>query len=396
MKKILSIIMLLFFANSVSAEEINQRKESIAVVKGKYDDIENVLSAYKIKYDLVNYAQLEKKEIFTKYTVMFFPCGIEPPVEDSINIMAFGANINSVSLQKDYKEIDKNKITNNIKQFIENGGSSYFSGYSFTILQNAFDIFGFHDNFPYMGLEGRIDAKLNHDLERFMLNKDIVINMTTSGWVALKSASDSEILAEATYETPRGQKSGPIIISAERGKGNFIFTSYYTTSFSDFRRYSVFRTIGINFLNDEIKKTVKLSQSLSGSVVDAIQKDESHRMYFFNLSNGYNTLYLKTSGKKFQVDIYDSDMSLIESRDSGAFEQSFEIKSNSDSYCFVKIYPSTEERHSIYSLVMATGWKFFPHYKNIFWVAGIIAALFLISYALNAVFGRKYLPWIGK
>ncbi len=393
MKKILQIIIILLFVSSLNAEEANLKQEKIAVIKGKYDDIENVLATYKIKFDLVDYTELENKEIFTKYSVIFFPCGIEPPVEESINIMAFGANVNSVSLQKNYKEIDKDKIAKNVKQFIENGGSGYFSGYSFTILQSAFDMFGFHDNFPYMGLEGRIEARLKGDLERFNMKREMALYMTISGWVALKSASSSEILAEGTYETPRGQKSGPISISSERGNGNILFTSYYSTVYSDFRRYNVFRTIGINFLNEEIKKSVKWSQYLSGTAVDAIQKDESYRMYYFNLTNGYNTLYFKTSGKKFQIDIYDADMDLIESRDSSSYEQTYEIKSEKDSYCYVKVYPSTAERNSLYSLVTASGWKF-SHYKTFLWIAGIILGIFLISYVFNKLFGKRYLPWI--
>ena len=395
MKKILQIIIILLFVSSLNAEETILKQEKIAVIKGKYDDIENVLTTYKIKFDLVDYAHLENKEIFTKYSIIFFPCGIEPPVEESINIMAFGANVNSVSLQKDYKEIDKDKIAKNVKQFIENGGSGYFSGYSFTILQSAFDMFGFHDNFPYMGLEGRIEARLKDDLERFNMKREMALYMTISGWVALKSASSSEILAEGTYETPRGQKSGPISISAVRGNGNILFTSYYSTVYSDFRRFNVYRTIGINFLNEEIKKSVKWSQYLSGSVVDAIQKDESYRMYYFNLTNGYNTLYFKTSGKKFQIDIYDADMDLIESRDSSSYEQTYEIKSEKDNYCYVKVYPSTAERNSLYSLVMASGWKF-SHYKTFLWIAGIILGIFLISYVFNKLFGKRYLPWISK
>jgi hypothetical protein len=325
---------------------------------------------------------------------MFFPCGIEPPVEASINLLAQGTNINSVSLQKEYHEIDKDKIARNVKDFIDNGGSGYFSGYSYSILQKAYDIFGFHDNFPYMGLEGRIEARLKSDLDRFCMKREMALYMTPSGWVALKSSSDSEILAEGTYDTPRGQKSGPISITAVRGRGNILFTSYYSTVYSDFRRFNVYRTIGINFLNDEIKKTVRWSQDLNGSVVDAIQKDESYRMYYFNLAKGYNTLYLKTTGNKYQIDIFDSEMDIIESRDSTSFEQAYEIKSDKDSYCFVKIYPSTADRNSIYSLVMAAGWKFFPHYKKVFWIAGIIIALFLISFAINAIFGKRYLPWI--
>jgi hypothetical protein len=393
MKKLIQILLFLFLVSFLYAEDTIQKQESIAVVSGKYDDIENVLTAYKIKFDLIDYEQLEKKETFSKYSVIFFPCGIEPPVEESINLMAFGANVNAVSLQKDYKEIDKDKISKNVKSFIENGGSGYFSGYSFSILQSAFDMFGFHDNFPYMGLEGKIDVRLKDDLERFNMKREITLNMGISGWVALKSVSDSEILAEGTYETPRGQKSGPISISAVRGNGNILFTSYYSTVYSDFRRFNVFRTIGVNFINDGIKKNVKWSQFLSGSVVDAIQKDESCRMYYFNLENGYNTLYLKTSGKKFQIDIFDSDMNLIESRDNSSYEQSYEIKTDKDSYCYVKIYPAAPERNSMYSLVMASGWKF-SYYKNFFWMAGIILGIFLISYAMNKVFGKRYLPWI--
>lgn len=394
MKKIFLIIMLMFSVYLSAAEETVFKQESIAVVKGRYEDIENVLTAYRIKFDLIDYSLLENNEVFSKYTVLFFPCGIEPPVEESINLLAQGTNINSVALQKDYHEISKDKIAKNVKEFIEKGGSGYFSGYSYSILQNAFDIFGFHDNFPYMGLEGRIEARLKNDLERFSLKRDMALYMTPSGWVALKSVSDAEILSEGTYDTPRGQKSGPVSIAAVRGKGNILFTSYYSTVYSDFRRFNVFRTIGINFLNEEVKKTVRWSQNLSGSVVDAIQHDESYRIYYFNLAQGYNTLYLKTSGRKFQIDVYDDEMNIIESRDSSSFEQAFEIKSEKESYCYVKIYPSTSDRNSIYTLVMASGWKFFPHYKKVFWIAGIILGLFLLSFIFNAFFGKRYLPWI--
>ncbi|MCP4133924.1 MAG: hypothetical protein GY754_23340 [bacterium] len=367
-----------------------QSVNRIAVIESTYDPVEKVLKSYRIPYDLLAYRDLEKEELLGKYSAIFVPCGIQTPLETNINILSRGTRIHSVSLKPESREVDKERVAENIEDFIEDGGSAYFSGYSFDILQKAFNPFIFADDFPYLGLSGRVEAETKNDLKRFCLRKKLALYMTHTGWIAPKEVKDAEVIAKAVYSTPRGEQTGPITVLMNRGDGEILYTSYHSTVYSDFRRFNIYRVAGSSLLK-KLKDTARQwEQEVLGKIVDAVHKNENSRTYSLPLSAGENTIYFLSEKDPYQVDIYDSKMSLLLSVDSFEKNQEFEIESEKNDICFIKIFPSSPGRFSTHAIISAGGSKIFPYFDKIVIALSIIFGLILII-VLYRIFGpRKY------
>jgi hypothetical protein len=71
--------------------------------------------------------------------------------------------------------------------------------------------------------------------------------------------------------------------------------------------------------------------------------------------------------------VLDRDFSLIESRDILEQEQKFNVTSGADDYCFVKLYPYTNDRFGMYSIVSASGMRIFPYLYYILSGLGFMA-----------------------
>ena len=186
-----------------TASADRQARPEIALVKGMYDDIGLVLSGYRIPFKTITLKDLENSILLSKFDSLFLPSGIDRPIYENIDLLAMGTKIKSVNLKKDYHELNDQLIIENLKKFIETGGSVYFSGYSYRYIQDAYSPFEFFDNFPYIGLPGRITTLLRNDLKRFSNSESAVLTILYPGWVAVKSSKDSETIAEAEFETPR-------------------------------------------------------------------------------------------------------------------------------------------------------------------------------------------------
>lgn len=363
---------------------------NVAVINSKYDKIDKILKNYKIDYDLLEYRDLEKKEIFARYRSIFFPCGIDTAKDENINVLARKTSIQSVSLKNKFYEVDKNRVAINIKNFIENGGSAYFSGYTYEFIQKAFNVFEFFNDFPYIGMPGRIESHLQSDLARFCNKNKIALYMTHSGWIATKLVKNATILSKASYDTPNGKRSGPISILMKRGDGELLYTSYHGTVYSDFRRFNIYRIAGAHLLNHLTYNSYKWEQETTGMVVDSLQKKETFRIYNFSLSQGNNTIYFLTESDPYQIDIYDSKMFMIFSIDSPEKEQIIDIESEKDDHCFVKIYPASHKRFGMYALISAKGRRLFPYYKRV--LIGIFSAIGIVMLLLIVMIyeGKKY------
>jgi hypothetical protein len=370
-------------------------RNRIGVVKSKYDRVDHVLDAMRIKYDLIDYHSLENRDLFKNYDVMFFPCGMDYTMETNLDVLSSGINIQSVTFKKKIYEPDTGAMADNIKDFIKSGGAAYFSGYSFELVNKAFDIITFNDNFPYMGLPGRIESRLMGDLESFCMKDMMALYMTHAGWISIKSVSGAEVIAKGEYDTPRGIRSGPISFIDEPGTGVLLYTSYHNTMYSDFRRFNVYRVIGARLISELESAENKYEQTIMVRMADSFFPNENSRTYSFNLHSGENSIYV-LSQSPVQIDLYDGAMDLIESRDSFDRLQSIDVDLEKNETCYVRVYPSTNERFALYSIVSARGWKVFPYFKK------IVFALFMVLLALGALalynmYGRKpYVPrrWV--
>ena len=329
--------------------------QRIAVVKSRYDNIQLVLSTYRIPYDMINYSDLGNDETFKKYRTIFFPSGIASDYENNLDVSWQGKEITSVKLGKNFFELDEKKFSQNLKEVIRNGGSAYFSGYAFKELSKAYNYFEFFEGFPYMGLPGRLEASIYDDLARFSLKKKFALYMDYPGWIALKNVSHAVVLSESTFDTPKGEKSGPVSVLIRDGAGEIIYTSYYSTVYSEFRRFNIYRVAGNTLMQKTVARTDEFFQDLTGKITDSFHGGEPCRTYCFDLKKGINTFYFLSESAPYMFEVYNSSLSLVASVEKYELAQSWSVSSVKTDYCFIRIYPGDRERYSMYSIVSANG-----------------------------------------
>ncbi|HRS61824.1 MAG TPA: hypothetical protein P5554_01370 [Spirochaetota bacterium] len=380
----------LFIIAIFALSHVSYGKNKIAVVKSKYDNIELVLSNYNIPYDLLSLKELVEGNRFFDYDAIFFPSGIESGYEDNLEINWQGKQITSVKLSRDFFELDEKDFSQKLRSFIKSGGSAYFSGYAYKQLSSVYNCFEFFYNFPYMGIPGRIEATVLGDLAMFSLKKQAALYMEYPGWIALKSVDKAEILSEASFPTPRGEKFGPISVLIKDGDGEVIYTSYYSTVYSEFKRFNIYRIAGNKVLKRAMELALLHSQNIKARITDAFLAGETCREYYFNIDVGTNTFYFYSSGFPVMYEIYDSNNNLLVSKEVYSQEQIYTIKSTKDDYCFVKVYPGDGNRWSIYAIVAARGAVIPPYLvKSAKWIGLFFLALFVAAF-LKVLFTRLW------
>ena len=152
-------------------------RNRVAVIKSRYDDVDKVLTAFRIPHDVLSYRDLEAPEKIERYRSLFVPSGVDYPIEEMLDVYANNFRFKSVALKPDFYEVDKDRVARTLRRFVKKGGSAYFSGYSYEYLQKAFDMLEFFNNFPYMGMPARIEAAVYNDLSRFSAKKRMALYM---------------------------------------------------------------------------------------------------------------------------------------------------------------------------------------------------------------------------
>ncbi len=363
--------------------------KEIAVVNAKYDLIEKTLNKYCIAYKKCNYGDLEKKEFYNEFRTIFFPCGVENTIETNINILSRGTRIHSVSLKKDFLEINEELIYKNIKFFIENGGNAYFSDYSYRLLEGAFKAMDFYDNFPNLGISGQINLELKNNLLFFCKGQDIKADMVHPGWIVIKSIQNSEILAESTFNTIRNSRTSPVISLLKRGLGEAIFTSYHKTAGDDeICRFIIYRS-AYKYLSEKIAgKASSWEQDINCTIIDSIREWENYRSYIIPVKKGKNTIYFIAEKGCHQVDLFDAENKFITSEDPDETEFHINIKSESDQNLIAKVYPANPKMLGVYSIVSGSGMRVLPYYKRILYIL-LFIIIILALYWINKTIGNK-------
>ncbi len=365
-------------------------RNSVAVVKSRYDDVDRVLTAFRIPHDVLSYRDLETPGKLDRYRSLFVPSGVDYPIEEMLDVYANNFRFKSVALKPDFYEVNKEKVARALRRFVKKGGSAYFSGYSYEHLQKAFGMLEFFSNFPYMGMPARIEAAVYEDLSRFSLRKRMALYMDHPGWITIKSVDDAEVISYATFETPRGARSGPISFLARRGGGELLYTSYDSTVYSDFRRFNVYRIAGAPVMEKLEDEARKWGQTVTGRIVNAIHDGEFAGAHRLDLARGNNTIYFFSTKEFYQIDILDRHLSLIESRDLLQREQVFTVKSPERDYCYIRLYPYANERFGMYAVISASGRRILPYLYYILAVPGAAAAGGLLFLVYRLFFTRGY------
>ena len=241
-----------------------------------------------------------------------------------------------------------------------------------------------------MGLPGRLSATLQGDLADYCHDDSMALYMVHYGWVVVKSAENADIVATATFKSPRGEKEGPISVLVKKGDGLILFTSYYSTVYSDFRRFNIFRVMSPHLLKPLESIADRYEQDITGRITDAVLRGETHRAYKINLFKGENTLYFYSEKDYFQIDLYDSSIALIESRDFCKKLTSFTLESKSDNISYVKIFPYSSKRNIGYSFVSANGSRIFPYFSKVIIFGSVFLVLIVIFIIWKLFFNKKY------
>ena len=169
-----------------------------------------------------------------------------------------------------------------------------------------------------------------------------------------------------------------------------LYTSYHNNTNCEFRRFTIYRTIGAPYL-DEIKKQVtKWGQQLTHHITDSIHAAEHDRRYSIRLFEGNNTIYFLSQRDHYQINILDRKMNLIHSVNKFQKYHEIDIDMPEDSSAIIQILPSTGERYGLYTIAAAHGNRIFPYLYRITVLSLIIgiAAAFIIVFRMFA--GRKY------
>ena len=335
--------------------------DKIAVVDNRYDNIGRVLSLYHISYVKIPYSELSQKGALEGFDTVFFPSGMEPAMEDTIDVVSQGRSIRSVNMRIPAHKIDLKAIKSNIEEFILNGGGGYFSGYSYKLLNLIFHLFNFYDDFAYMGLEGRVWNKLHNELVGFSLLDKTPLYITYPGWVVVKGIHNGVVNSTAHIDTARGKREAIISSLFSRGRGLILYAAYYSTTFSDFRRYHIYRLI-----NRKLLLRIRDMENMWGqdeliSISDAIHRGEGVRKYRAKLKKGKNYIYFQSKSQPFMIEVLDDRGRLIKSNDSFDLTQKIYLYSKVDSKIFINIYPSNRNRWSGFCFTVANGGRYFPY-----------------------------------
>ncbi|MCU0822101.1 MAG: hypothetical protein MUC95_06470 [Spirochaetes bacterium] len=360
---------------------------SIAVVSSKFDSVETLLKIYGVPYVMLKYEDLENESIFEKHTAIFFPCGIGSYVETNVNILSRGTSVQAVYLKDNYREIDKDKICTNIKRFVQNGGSAYFSDYSYEFVPDSDDIFRFFNGFPNMGVLGNLDIELDDELKIFCRRGRLNGFAAHSGWIAVRKVHGADVLASGKFKTIKGDKSGPVVVRLNTGKGEALYTSYHGSRDSEeLKRYLIYRVCYKYLLDAVIDESAKWDQQVESTIIDSVREWEVCRLYPVPLVKGNNTIYFTADKGLFQIDLSDDDDNLIISIDKREKDFSFNVDCESDGYYILSVYPAYPRSSGVYSIALSKGIRIIPYYKKILFIllAGlIIFIIFMIRKILG-------------
>ena len=294
-------------------------------------------------------------------------------METNVNILSRGSKIHTVSLKEDFYEIDKDKIADNIKSFIENGGYAYFSDYSYEFIDRAFDNFYFFRNFPNMGRRGRINLELKDDLSSFCRKRYESLYMPHNGWIAAKSIADADIFAYASFETIDGPNFGPVIARMHIGEGELLYTSCHKNTANQISRFIIYRVTHSHLLKDLMSRAAIWNHKINASIIDSIKRWERCRSYIIPLKKGMNTIYFLSDMDAFQIDIFDKENNLVASKDWSNNRFILDIEIEFQDFYILKVYPSQNKGRGVYSIISTSGQRIFPYYK-----ATSYALLFLL------------------
>lgn len=202
----------------------------IGVFSGSYDNIQSILQRLSIPYDEINGAWddlgnepehiefLKDPARMAEYDILFFNCGIDA--------------------QWTLEPI----IVQNIRDYVENGGSIYASDQAYYVLEGAFpnaaDFMGNDvDAYAaYVGSVGHVTGDIRNPALKSALGKETAeINYDLDSWASIEAANEAEVLIEGTFsfvdmesmDFDSQSHHGPLAVRHTAGSGVVLYTTFH-------------------------------------------------------------------------------------------------------------------------------------------------------------------------
>ena len=361
----IAVLPALFASKIYAADKSDFSFMRVGIVENQYDHIEKLLTKYKIPYTIVKYRDLEKEQLYSQLDALFIPCGAEPPLTSSVNILSRGTHLEGVTINDQYYKIDAVQTGKYIRRFIEKGGSVYVSDFSFSYLQSALSSFSFYKDFPFIGLSGTFRAECKNDLSYYQQGS-VNLEMNHSGWVAPAEIRGSESLLTGNVETPLGLKNTTIAAMTSLKQGIALYTSYHSENDPySLMRYYVLRTVYNRDLENMRNYIRKWEQSPQTIIVDKSLPGETARTYRLKVRIGGSYLYIKTDGGIWKIDIFDNKGTFLYSEEAVSGGFSYFIPSGNGKDIFLKLIPLDKEKFHVYTAATAYGFRLFPYYLRV-------------------------------
>ncbi|MFK7929618.1 MAG: carboxypeptidase-like regulatory domain-containing protein [Myxococcota bacterium] len=218
------------FANITTALPVDECLEQgdlrLAVVTGEFDRIQDILGRMDLEYDLVKGLEstdhvdfLLDLEAMSRYDILFLNCGMDEVWWDL-----------------------KDPIGQNIRSYLEGGGSVYTSDMTYAVMEAAYpdamDFVGrddilFHPN-QLVGAAVVTGNVVDKELERSLGSETVVVNYESDGLYAAGQAvgTATELITGSfnNYNRDSGTtywNTGVLAARQDVGPGRIIFTSFH-------------------------------------------------------------------------------------------------------------------------------------------------------------------------
>ncbi len=379
MRRLIIIAMLLFTLHAEAAPRV-------LVFKSYHDNLTTLLDEYHISYIIKRASVVVGDSSLSGFDAVFIPCGVEQPIEASIQVMAHGQRIQGVALKDDYSSIDYQRLNMLLQDFVKSGGRLYTAGYSYRFVEALGCAVSFFNDFPHYGTSGRIQSFLNDDFSSFVMRSDLQLSVNYNGWVALQSTNAS-ILAKGYFPTVGGEREGPVAFFKKYGKGVVYYSAYHTSEDSLYMRYFIFRTAYGMLVDELVQKAWYWGQSIALSVIDTFKSSEYARSYKCTLPVGNVTIYLPST-YPVQVDIF-AGKKLVGSWDSG-FVKEISFYNPKTQNVIVSVYQCNRAPYKPFALVIAEGRRILPYMPIVRVSMGVIAVIVLIGLTWKRINPRRF------
>lgn len=213
----------------LASEECLRDDLNIAVVTGEYDHIQSIIDELGVTYTVID-------GMFNGPTAPHRQFLLDPAAMEEFDVIFFNCGLNYEALQTDFAFIG-----NNLREFVENGGSVYTSDWAYFLSERAFpDMVEFRGNDDTLlasatGAAGAVTATVFDAAMQGSLGSDQAqITFDLDVWITAEGAGPgTSTMVYSKYQywndtyTKLNDGEGPLAVKLETAGGRVIFTSFH-------------------------------------------------------------------------------------------------------------------------------------------------------------------------